>query len=185
MLARGATAAARPSASAARIVADVRRRGDAALFSWTKRFDRLALHRRNVWVSRAELTQRIAQRLGRISGGRRSRRAQYSRRRAPPEAAGVDDRSRAGRARRPARARDRIGRLLSSRRPIFAGFHLADDGDSRAGSRRAQNCRCEPAARRRAARRGRKAGRACRRARGRRAGHRRARLRHALDSARR
>ncbi len=40
---------------AARIVADVRRRGDAALFSWTKRLDRLALSPRNVWVSRAEM----------------------------------------------------------------------------------------------------------------------------------
>jgi histidinol dehydrogenase len=40
---------------AARIVADVRRRGDAALFSWTKRLDRLVLGPRNVWVSRAEL----------------------------------------------------------------------------------------------------------------------------------
>src|SRR5271154_5351303 len=40
---------------AARIVADVRRRGDAALFSWTKRLDRLALSPRNVWVSQAEM----------------------------------------------------------------------------------------------------------------------------------
>jgi histidinol dehydrogenase len=40
--------------AAARIVCDVQRRGDAALFYWTKRFDRLALQRNNVWVSRAE-----------------------------------------------------------------------------------------------------------------------------------
>jgi histidinol dehydrogenase len=40
---------------ARRIVADVRRRGDAALFSWTKRFDRVALSPRNVWVSAGEL----------------------------------------------------------------------------------------------------------------------------------
>ena len=40
---------------ASRIVADVRRRGDAALFSWTKRFDRVALTPRTVWVSPAEL----------------------------------------------------------------------------------------------------------------------------------
>jgi histidinol dehydrogenase len=39
---------------AARIVEDVRRRGDAALFAWTKRLDRLALSPRNVWVSRDE-----------------------------------------------------------------------------------------------------------------------------------
>ena len=40
---------------ALRIVEDVRRRGDAALFSWTKRFDRLALDSNSVWVSQAEL----------------------------------------------------------------------------------------------------------------------------------
>jgi histidinol dehydrogenase len=39
---------------AARIVADVRRRGDAALFSWTKRLDRMTLSARSVWVSRSE-----------------------------------------------------------------------------------------------------------------------------------
>jgi histidinol dehydrogenase len=41
---------------AARIVADVRRRGDAALFAWTKRLDRVALTPRSVWISRAELS---------------------------------------------------------------------------------------------------------------------------------
>jgi histidinol dehydrogenase len=41
--------------AAARIIHDVRRRGDAALFYWTKRFDGLALQRNNVWVSRDEL----------------------------------------------------------------------------------------------------------------------------------
>src|SRR5271154_7256498 len=41
--------------AAARIVADVRRRGDTALFAWTKRFDRVALNARNVWVSETEL----------------------------------------------------------------------------------------------------------------------------------
>jgi histidinol dehydrogenase len=40
---------------AARIVADVRRRGDRALFAWTKRLDGVALGPRTVWVSRAEL----------------------------------------------------------------------------------------------------------------------------------
>jgi histidinol dehydrogenase len=41
---------------ASRIVADVRRRGDAALFSWTKRFDRVSLTPRTVWVPPAELS---------------------------------------------------------------------------------------------------------------------------------
>lgn len=40
---------------AARIVEDVRRRGDAALSSWTKRLDGLALGPRNLWVTRAEM----------------------------------------------------------------------------------------------------------------------------------
>jgi histidinol dehydrogenase len=40
---------------AARIVADVRRRGDRALFAWTKRLDRVAVGPRIVWVSRAEM----------------------------------------------------------------------------------------------------------------------------------
>jgi histidinol dehydrogenase len=40
---------------ASRIVDDVRRRGDRALFFWTKRLDRLSLDPTNVWVSRAEL----------------------------------------------------------------------------------------------------------------------------------
>jgi len=42
---------------AARIVEDVQRRGDTALFSWTRRLDGVALNSRNVWVSRAELAQ--------------------------------------------------------------------------------------------------------------------------------
>ncbi len=40
---------------AARIIADVGRRGDAALFAWTKKLDRVSLTPRTVWVSRAEL----------------------------------------------------------------------------------------------------------------------------------
>jgi len=40
---------------AAGIVEDVRRRGDAALFAWTKRLDRVALTPRSVWVSRKDL----------------------------------------------------------------------------------------------------------------------------------
>src|ERR1700677_1591489 len=40
---------------AARIVADVRRRGDAALFAWTRRLDRVSLSPRHLWVSAAEI----------------------------------------------------------------------------------------------------------------------------------
>jgi histidinol dehydrogenase len=42
---------------AARIVADVRRRGDVALFAWTRRLDRLSLGPNNLWVSPAEIAQ--------------------------------------------------------------------------------------------------------------------------------
>ncbi len=41
--------------AAARIVRDVQRRGDTALFYWTKRFDGPALQRNSVWVARNEL----------------------------------------------------------------------------------------------------------------------------------
>ncbi|HXW61301.1 MAG TPA: histidinol dehydrogenase [Candidatus Acidoferrales bacterium] len=41
---------------AAHIVRDVRRRGDRALFEWTKRLDHVAVSPRNLWVSRAELS---------------------------------------------------------------------------------------------------------------------------------
>ncbi|MGA9884823.1 MAG: histidinol dehydrogenase [Candidatus Acidiferrales bacterium] len=40
---------------ARRIVEDVRRRGDTALFGWTKRLDKVALTPRTVWVSRPEI----------------------------------------------------------------------------------------------------------------------------------
>jgi len=40
---------------AARIIADVRQRGDRALFAWTKKLDRATLTPRSVWVSRQEL----------------------------------------------------------------------------------------------------------------------------------
>jgi histidinol dehydrogenase len=44
---------------AARIVNDVRQRGDAALFAWAKRLDRLALNSSSIWVSRAELSNAL------------------------------------------------------------------------------------------------------------------------------
>ena len=42
-------------AIASRIVADVRRRGDAALFQWTKKLDRTDLSRKSLWISRKEM----------------------------------------------------------------------------------------------------------------------------------
>lgn len=40
---------------AARIIADVRKRGDAALFALTKKFDGISVDAKSVWVSRAEM----------------------------------------------------------------------------------------------------------------------------------
>jgi histidinol dehydrogenase len=40
---------------ATRIVSDVRRRGDAALFAWTKKLDGIDLRQQGVWISRSEM----------------------------------------------------------------------------------------------------------------------------------
>jgi histidinol dehydrogenase len=42
-------------AIASKIVSDVRRRGDAALFQWTKKLDRADLARKSLWISREEM----------------------------------------------------------------------------------------------------------------------------------
>ncbi len=39
----------------ARIVTDVRRGGDAALFAWTKKLDRISLTAGSVWIGREEM----------------------------------------------------------------------------------------------------------------------------------
>src|SRR5579864_5144273 len=44
----------RAEAVSSRIVGDVRRRGDAALFSWTRRLDDVRLTPRKLWVSAGE-----------------------------------------------------------------------------------------------------------------------------------
>ena len=50
---RDSSRAAEPVA--ARIIADVRKRGDAELFAWTRKFDGISLDGKTVWVSRAEM----------------------------------------------------------------------------------------------------------------------------------
>jgi histidinol dehydrogenase len=40
---------------AARILADLRKHGDSALFRWTKRLDGMSLTRKSLWISRAEI----------------------------------------------------------------------------------------------------------------------------------
>src|SRR5690348_4112883 len=50
---RSSDCAAEPIA--ARIIDDVRKRGDEALFALTKKFDGVQIDARNLWVSRAEL----------------------------------------------------------------------------------------------------------------------------------
>ena len=46
---------------AARIVGDLRRRGDSALFEWTKKLDGIDLRREGVWISRGEIASAAAQ----------------------------------------------------------------------------------------------------------------------------
>src|SRR5437879_12487286 len=46
---------------AATIVADVRKRGDSALFAWTKKLDELDLARTGVWISGKEIRAAKAQ----------------------------------------------------------------------------------------------------------------------------
>jgi histidinol dehydrogenase len=50
LLGRGRTHDIRAGRVAARIIADVRRRGDTALFAWTKKLDDVDLHRDSVWI---------------------------------------------------------------------------------------------------------------------------------------
>jgi histidinol dehydrogenase len=54
-LARRSAHAAAAERIASRILVDVRRHGDAALFRWALRLDRLQLNRGNLWISRAEM----------------------------------------------------------------------------------------------------------------------------------
>jgi histidinol dehydrogenase len=56
---RDSSRAAEPVA--ARIITDVRRRGDAELFAWTRKFDEIALDSKSVWVSNAELRAAVKQ----------------------------------------------------------------------------------------------------------------------------
>jgi histidinol dehydrogenase len=64
---------------ASRIVHDVRRRGDRALFSWTKRLDHVSLEAKSVWVSPAEMAsarrQVSAEFLGAVDHAARNIRA--------------------------------------------------------------------------------------------------------------
>jgi histidinol dehydrogenase len=55
LLARRARQDDKAQSVAAEIVADVRQRGDAALFAWTKKFDHVNLAREGVWISKKEI----------------------------------------------------------------------------------------------------------------------------------
>ena len=55
VLARRAQQDEKAKSVAAEIVADVRKRGDAALFAWTKKLDQLNLVREGVWISKKEI----------------------------------------------------------------------------------------------------------------------------------
>jgi histidinol dehydrogenase len=55
LLARRARQDAKAQTIAARIVADVRKRGNAALFVWTQKLDHINLAREGVWISKKEI----------------------------------------------------------------------------------------------------------------------------------
>jgi len=55
LLARRAQRDNEAQSVAAEIVADVRKRGDSALFAWSKKLDDLDLTRAGVWISREEI----------------------------------------------------------------------------------------------------------------------------------
>src|SRR5258708_3151044 len=55
LLARRARQDEKAQSVAAEIVADVRKRGDAALFAWTKKLDHMNLEREGVWISQKEI----------------------------------------------------------------------------------------------------------------------------------
>src|ERR1700722_5682232 len=55
LLARRAQRDDEAATVAAEIVADVRKRGDAALFAWTKKLDRVDLAGQGVWISKKEI----------------------------------------------------------------------------------------------------------------------------------
>jgi histidinol dehydrogenase len=55
LLARRARQDDEAQSVAAGIIADVRKRGDAALFAWTKKFDHVNLAREGVWISKKEI----------------------------------------------------------------------------------------------------------------------------------
>src|SRR5256885_256120 len=61
LLARRAQRDNEAQSVAAEIVADVRKRGDSALFAWTKKLDDLDLSRGGVWISRKEIRSAEAQ----------------------------------------------------------------------------------------------------------------------------
>lgn len=55
LLARRTRQDDKAQSAAAEIIADVRKRGDAALFAWTKKFDHVNLAGEGVWISREEI----------------------------------------------------------------------------------------------------------------------------------
>ena len=59
LLARRARQDDKAKSAAAEIVADVRKRGDAALFAWTKKLDHFNLAREGVWISKREIRSAV------------------------------------------------------------------------------------------------------------------------------
>ncbi len=170
---------------ASRIVEDVRRRGDAALFAYTKRFDRVALSAKNVWVSRAELKK--AQRevpadfLAAIDHAARNIRAVAKKQKPLEWDIEVEPGVRAGQRVRPI---DSIGCYLPGGRfSLVSTLLMTVVPAQEAGVREIVVVSPQPGPALSGCRRA--SGRGKSRAHRRRAGHCRSRLRHAFYSARR
>src|SRR5437868_13938886 len=66
LLARRRSGDAEADRVALRIVADVRKRGDAALFAWTRKLDRLELNPNNLWISQREIARGVREGSGEL-----------------------------------------------------------------------------------------------------------------------
>ncbi len=131
---------------AARIVNDVRKRGDRALFAWAHKFDGVALNSKTVRIGRSELKQaerRVSREfLAAVDHAARNIRALARRQRPSVWSFGIEPGVRVGQR----VITDRFGRLLRARREIFAGLDASDDGDSGARSWCGAHCRSKPPA---------------------------------------
>ena len=127
---------------AAAIIADVRKRGDAALFAYTKKFDAIDLRRTSLWISNAKSSE-PANRSSRIPLRHPSCRANVPRvaeKQLPRSGSSALTRLH----RLPTRPPYRLHRLLCSRRPFRSRLHAPHDRHPRASRWRSAHHRRRP-----------------------------------------